>query len=69
MRMCVYVCVCVSHAGDPIEVNAALAVYTSPGPHTPHKPLDNRQPLFMTALKSQMGHAEPAAGKQGAMLP
>ena len=37
--------------GDPIEMGAATAVL--PGSHSP---------VRMTAAKSRMGHAEPAAG-------
>ncbi|KAK9803914.1 hypothetical protein WJX72_004698 [[Myrmecia] bisecta] len=40
--------------GDPIEVGAAVAVLTS-----------TLCPLRMTAAKSRMGHAEPAAGTVG----
>ena len=39
--------------GDPIEVGAALAVLS-----VPHK----EQPLNLSAVKSMMGHSEPAAG-------
>ena len=40
--------------GDPIEVNAALAVLLAQGV--------GEQPLSLTAHKSSTGHAEPAAG-------
>ena len=43
--------------GDPIEVNAALAVLLAQG--------GGGQPLALTAHKSSTGHAEPAAGLVG----
>jgi len=43
--------------GDPIEIGAAAAsLMGSP---------DRRQPLFLSAAKSIIGHAEPAAGAVG----
>ena len=44
--------------GDPIEVGAAAAVLMKPG-------LARSAPLHLTAAKSFMGHAEPAAGIVG----
>lgn len=41
-------------AGDPIEVGAALAVLRG-----------SRAPLALSAAKSRLGHAEPAAGAIG----
>lgn len=41
-------------AGDPIEVGAALAVLRG-----------GRVPLALSAAKSRLGHAEPAAGAVG----
>jgi acyl transferase domain-containing protein len=43
-------------AGDPIEVGAAVSVLQPPGSSTR---------LLLTGLKSEMGHAEPAAGVLG----
>ena len=40
--------------GDPIEVGAALAVLSG-----------SRTPVRLTAAKSRVGHAEPAAGAIG----
>ena len=42
--------------GDPIEVGAASAVLGSSGPH-----------VALTAFKSRIGHAEPAAGIAGCL--
>eukprot|EP00883_Tetradesmus_obliquus_P011533 jgi/Sobl393_1/4315/SZX67650.1 len=42
--------------GDPIEVGAAVSVLQPPG---------STQRLLLTGLKSEMGHAEPAAGVLG----
>jgi acyl transferase domain-containing protein len=52
--------------GDPIELGAALSVY-GPGARvnlsgTQEASSSLRSPLLLTALKSEMGHAEPAAG-------
>lgn len=44
--------------GDPIEVGAAAAVLLKAG-------LPRTTPLHLTAAKSFMGHAEPAAGIVG----
>ena len=52
--------------GDPIEVGAALAVFGSPAPH--EQPGAQRQigpTLELSAAKSTLGHAEPAAGAVG----
>jgi 3-oxoacyl-(acyl-carrier-protein) synthase len=46
--------------GDPIEVGAATAVLAAPNSARPRA-----QPLRLAALKSHMGHAEPAAGALG----
>ena len=45
---------CIPRAGDPIEVGAASAVLKG-----------GASGLRMTAAKSHMGHAEPAAGAVG----
>ena len=42
--------------GDPIEVGAAAAALLKSG-------LPRALPLYLTAAKSFMGHAEPAAGE------
>lgn len=53
--------------GDPIEVNAGMEVLLGESAtasrfgRTPH----TRQPVVLTALKSRLGHAEPAAGILG----
>lgn len=39
--------------GDPIEIGAALAVLSIPG---------KSKPTSLSAVKSILGHAEPAAG-------
>lgn len=43
--------------GDPIEVGAALAVLSVPG---------KQAPLSLSAVKSMLGHCEPAAGAASA---
>jgi acyl transferase domain-containing protein len=49
--------------GDPIELGAAAAVLLG---GAGGKGATSRQvPLTLTALKSEMGHAEPAAGVAG----
>ena len=48
--------------GDPIEVGAAAAVFMSPASLDPG---GRRAPLILTALKAEVGHAEPAAGEGG----
>ena len=45
--------------GDPIEVGAALAVYSE---------ATRRQPLALAASKSWVGHGEPAAGLAGLLF-
>ena len=45
--------------GDPIEVGAALAVYSE---------APRQQPLALAASKSWVGHAEPAAGLAGLLF-
>jgi acyl transferase domain-containing protein len=45
--------------GDPIEVGAALAVYSK---------APRQQPLILAASKSWVGHAEPAAGLAGLLF-
>jgi acyl transferase domain-containing protein len=55
MRSPIVVCVCVA-AGDPIEVGAAVSVL---------QPAGSANRLLLTGLKSEMGHAEPAAGVLG----
>ena len=40
--------------GDPIEVGAAAAVYLAA--------TGRKSPMSLVALKSDIGHAEPAAG-------
>jgi hypothetical protein len=44
-------------AGDPIEVGAAVSVLQPPG--------STKRLLLLTGLKSELGHAEPAAGVLG----
>jgi acyl transferase domain-containing protein len=56
--------------GDPIEINAALAVLMPGGGKAgvgvgPAPGGSVRPPLALTAVKSEMGHAEPAAGVMG----
>jgi acyl transferase domain-containing protein len=59
--------------GDPIEVGAAMTVYMTPpsssegtfgaGSGGNCGPGARLSPVVLTALKSHMGHAEPAAGE------
>ena len=57
--------------GDPIEINAALAVLmpgaskTGGGTTATASGVSGRPPLALTAVKSELGHAEPAAGVMG----
>lgn len=52
--------------GDPIEVFAALSVLMPQQQQAhPTQPHSSRSPITLTALKSHMGHAEPAAGILG----
>ena len=46
--------------GDPIEVGAALAVFGTKQPA-------RQQPLELSAAKTTVGHAEPAAGAVGTL--
>ncbi|KAL4457259.1 hypothetical protein ABPG75_012124 [Micractinium tetrahymenae] len=48
--------------GDPIEVGAILAVF---GSSSPALAAGRRQVLMLSAAKSSVGHAEPAAGAVG----
>ena len=45
--------------GDPIEVGAAVAVFLSPSSAAAG---GRSLPFTLTAIKSEVGHAEPAAG-------
>jgi len=52
--------------GDPIEVGAALAVFGSSSPAQRQQQQRERSSLLeLSAAKSTMGHAEPAAGAVG----
>lgn len=44
--------------GDPIESYAAMSVFMGAGAAATAR----KSPVVLTALKSHMGHAEPAAG-------
>ena len=48
--------------GDPIEVGAAAAVFGEPGWSGRHASGEPRQALCLGAVKSALGHTEPAAG-------
>ena len=51
--------------GDPIEVGAAAAVYGAPSWKSADASQSSRQALCLTAVKSTLGHTEPAAGATG----
>ena len=51
--------------GDPIEVGAAAAVYGAPSWECADASQSSRQALCLGAVKSTLGHTEPAAGATG----
>ena len=51
--------------GDPIEVGAAAAVYGLPSWKSADASQSSRQALCLGAVKSTLGHTEPAAGATG----
>ncbi len=53
--------------GDPIEAFAALSVYTAASSPSQPRGSARTAPIALTALKSQVGHAEPAAGLLGVL--
>ena len=48
--------------GDPIEVGAAAAVFGKPSWSVPGEADEPGQALCLGAVKSTLGHTEPAAG-------